>query len=257
MRILGVFLISLYCVNSLSAQINESDTVGYQFNAALRGAYQAGNVELLRVINSVDGLAVFQENVVLKTENTLFYQEFFGQKADLDMSSRNYLYYKPFSKVYPYLIGYVSSNYRRDISSRYYSGLGLTYHFLNNGQSSIKISNNIAYDVTNYETDRYNEVQFNGSTEISNWINTLYLQGFHRVCSGKLLIHYKAYWQQSFEYEAMYRYLVSTNLNFKLGKGWFLQTQMDYRFEHVTNNNVKQSDFIWTWGMAYQLSEKN
>ena len=120
----------------LSAQINESDTLNLKANLSLTGFYQGGNVETLIFRAKSDLSFKPLKKWVFKTKNSYVYQEFGKEKADEDILSLNFLYFNPERKIYPLLLGFVSTNFRREINLRYLLGAGVTYQILNKKNKS-------------------------------------------------------------------------------------------------------------------------
>lgn len=114
----------------LSAQINESDTLKTKANLSLTGFYQGGNVETLIFRAKSDFSFRPLKKWVFKTQNSYVYQEFGKKKADEDILSLNFLYLNPERRLYPLLLGFVSTNFRREIDLRYLVGAGVTYQVL-------------------------------------------------------------------------------------------------------------------------------
>ena len=113
-RISSFIILSLSLGKSF-AQLNESDTSKFQLRASVTGNYQQGNVEVLNLKSKIDCSFSLHENWVIKTQNNSLYQAFYPVQADNDIFSRNYIYYKPQHKFYPFAIAYISTNYRRKI----------------------------------------------------------------------------------------------------------------------------------------------
>lgn len=113
-RISSFIILSLSLGKSF-AQLNESDTSKFQLRASVTGNYQQGNVEVLNLKSKIDCSFSLHENWVIKTQNNSLYQAFDSVQADNDIFSRNYIYYKPQHKFYPFAIAYISTNYRRKI----------------------------------------------------------------------------------------------------------------------------------------------
>ncbi|WP_194777649.1 DUF481 domain-containing protein [Pararhodonellum marinum] len=250
-KVLLSLLFIFLSVYSLRAQINESDTAQIQLQLRSGGSFQTGNVELIRIASQFDFSSWISPAFVFKTQNNHLYQEIFDNKADDDLTSRNYLYYKPLNKVYPYAIGYISTNFRRNIDLRAFYGLGLTYQLLQKQAHNIKLSSNLLYEKSTFTDRNFNFIEFNGNNQIKSYWNTVYLSGFHEFNENSLKLNYEVYWQQSLEKRVNYRYHMVFGLDQKLIKSFSLQTRIIYAFENVTNSRVKQNDLLWIWGLSY------
>ena len=102
--------------------------------------------------------------------------------------------------MYPYAIGYISSNFRRKIDSRYFVGLGLTYQLIKKENHSLKISANTVYEETRFNGNIFNFDTFNGTNVINVWRSSLFLSGSHFLITLLMLKNgqknVKDYWQK-------------------------------------------------------------
>ncbi len=237
------------------AQINESDTTSLQLRGLIGGSYQTGNVELTRISGQVDFSSTIRKSVVFKSQNNYLFQKIVGNKADDNYTGQHYLYLKPQQKVYPYAIGFVTTNFRRDIDLRVFGGLGVTYQLLRKLRHNIKISTNLLYEQSRFAFDTYNESKFNGSNLISAPWSTLYLRGYHSINNNMVYWIYEAYLQQSIEDNLNYRYHFYNGIDIKLIKNLFVQTRILYTYENVVVLGNEQHDLLWTWGMTYFIKK--
>ena len=244
-------LLALGC----NAQINESDTTKLQLQLLSGGSYQTGNVELLRVINQLDFSFNVSSHVVFKTQNDHLYQEILSKKADSDLVSKNYLYYKPHRKLYPYVISFIASNYRRDLDVRIFGGLGVTYQLLQKPQDVIKLSSNLLYEKSRYTRNDFNYSEFNGSKEIEAFWSTVYLNGFHSLNESTIRWIYEIYYQQSLQDQINYRIHASTGIDIKVVKGLSIQSRIIYSQENVIVVSNQQKDLLWIWGLTYKIKK--
>ena len=135
-KILYCFLFLPLC---LSAQTNKSDTLEtdksdtlkLKASLSLTGFWQGGNVETVIFRAKSDVSYKPLKKWVLRTKNSYVYQEFGKEKADEDILSLNFLYFDPEREIYPLLLGFVSTNFRREIDLRSLIGAGVTYQILN------------------------------------------------------------------------------------------------------------------------------
>lgn len=251
------FIIVALCLYiGAHGQINESDTSLVQVQLRSGGSYQTGNVEFLRVTSQLNASSRLFGRWVVKTQNDHLYQAFFANKADNDISSRNYLYFNPQGKIYPYAIGFVSTNFRRKIDTRSFGGLGLTYQMVQQQHHSVKLSGNVAYEASAYSERQFNYGEFDGSNQIKATWMTLYLSGFHSFNESALSFYYELYWQQSLADQINYRYHLLAGADFRLFKGLALQSRLVYAYENVIASSVKQNDMLWVWGLTYGYKSK-
>ena len=251
-----IFIILFLCSHVGFAQINESDTVKFQLRASLTGAYQQGNVEILTIRTKLDFSFSPQKNWVLKSQNSSLYQAFFNKKADNDIFSRNYIYYKPQHKIYPFAIAYISSNFRRKIDTRYFAGAGVTYQLINTKKNVLKLSASTVYEATQFNANAYNYGNYNGSNKINLWRGTMYIGGWHYLLENHVRLYYDAFWQPAFKSKINYRTQVDIGVDFPIYKGLSMNVVFVYTHENIVVSKILQDDKILTFGLAYNLKNK-
>lgn len=249
--------ILIACSNTIcQAQLNESDTLQKQVRASLTANYQKGNLDIFTVRTKLDVLQKFSKHFSFKSQNNSLYQSFYGNKADNDINSKNYLYYRPNKKIYPYAIVYAHTNFRRKIDSRYFAGVGFTYQLLQKKNNIIKASTNIIYETTNFKTTTFNFAQYHGSNRISILRTSLYLTGLHYLKSSNIKLWYTVYYQPSLQQSNNYRTQVDVGIDFLIGKKISFTTQYNASYEHVVAANTKSYDTNVSFGVAYSFSRK-
>ncbi|NND15682.1 MAG: hypothetical protein HKN89_05110, partial [Eudoraea sp.] len=140
----------------LSAQIDESDTLNLKANLSLTGFWQGGNVETLIFRARSEVSFKPWKKWVFKTQNSYVYQEFGREKADEDILSLNFLYINPERKIYPLLLTFVSTNFRREIDARYMVGAGVTFQVMKKKKNFLKFSISSEYEETNFDNNDFN-----------------------------------------------------------------------------------------------------
>ena len=246
-----VFLIIIGLSQLAWSQINESDTQKFQISIKSTGNYQTGNVSVLTLKGNLDLTARAFEKWVFKSQNAQLYQEFSERKADNNIFSRNYLYYNPERKLYPFGIVYASTNFRRKIESRYFIGAGLTYRFISRENHVLKFAVNAVYEETDFDERQFNIASYNGSDEVNLWRGTLYMGGWSYLLRKKIRFSYEAFYQPAFENEENFRTQLSLNLDVPVWKGLYLSTNWNYTMESVVPLGTQREDTILTFGIGY------
>jgi hypothetical protein len=239
------------------AQLNESDTVKFQLRSSVMGNYQQGNVDILTIRSRLDFTWSPVKHIVFKAQNSSLYQEFSSVKADNDIFSRNYFYYNPQHRVYPFAIAYVSANYRRKIDSRIFAGAGITWQLLNKKYHVLKLSASTVYEANRFKGNSFNYDKYNGDYKIDLWRGTLYIAGWNYLFNNKLRLYYDAYWQPDFADSKNYRTQFDMGLDFPLYKGLNITTLYSFTHENVVVNRVKEDDKILTFGLSYTIKTKH
>lgn len=246
-------MLLLLCSGTSFAQLNESDTVRFQLRASLTGAYQQGNVEVLNIRSKLDFSFSRHHYWVFKSQNSSLYQEFYSLKADNDIFSRNYLYYKPSHTIYPFAIAYVSTNFRRKIQYRYFAGAGTTYQLIDNQKNVLKLSASAVYESTHFMAFSFNYPEYNGNETIHLCRATFYIAGWNYFLDRHIRLYYDAYWQPAFNNRHNYRTQLDIGADLTIWKGLSCTILYGYSHENVVVTNIRQKDKLLTFGLAYNL----
>jgi len=234
----------------LFAQINESDTLNFKSNLSLTGFWQGGNVETL-IFRAKSELSFKPwKKWVFKTRNSYVYQEFGREKADEDILSLNFLYINPQKKLYPLLLGFASTNFRREIDFRYLFGGGVTYQILNKKKDWFKLSITSEYERTNFSQINFNRSEFNGNVSINTLRATIWVNGKYHLFKNKIILSHEGYFQPSLEQGSNYRWQADVALELPIWK--FLNFKINYlhTFESVVVANQEQEDTFLTFGFT-------
>lgn len=245
-------LINIFALPA-SAQINESDTTLFQFRASLTGNLQKGNVQIFTLRSKADISVAPSRAFVFKTQNTLLHQTIFKRKADEDIFSRNFIYFRPSHSIYPFAIGFVATNFRRKIAFRYFAGTGVTWQIVRQPKHILKLSAGIIYESSAFKLNNFNIDKYDGATKIGLWRNTTWLFGKHDLFDRHLLFYYDFYWQPAFADKNNYRYQVDIGLEFPIWKGLAFNALYTYTHENVVIQAIKPDDQILTFGLVYSL----
>lgn len=255
---ISVFATLLFClsVQESRAQINESDTVRVQVRAALSGNYQQGNVEILTLRGRLDLLYSPAPDWVFKSQNSSLYQAFYRKKADNDVFSRNYLYFRPKNRVYPFAIAYVSANFRRKIESRYFVGAGATWQIVNSRSVVLKFSASAVYESTRFEDTGFNYPAYDGSETIGLWRGTGYVGGWAYLLKRRARLVYDVFWQPGFGNARNYRSQFDLGIDLPVWKGLFFNVLYTYTHENIVVKKVLPDDRILTFGLGYNFRKR-
>lgn len=250
-KTIAICLFLGFIIPVLKAQINESDTVKLQVRASFTGSYQQGNVALLALRGKLDASYSLAQQWVFKSQNSSLYQAFYAKKADNDVFSRNYLYFKPYNRVYPFAIGYVSSNFRRKIKLRYFTGLGASVQLVKNVRHVVKLSANIVYESSIFEDNVYNIAAYDGKNRIDLWRSTLYIGGWNYVLNKRMRVYYDVFGQWAWRDKRNYRTQADLGFDWPIGKGLSFSALYTYTHEQVVVQKIQQDDKILTFGLSY------
>ncbi len=240
----------LLCPFILSAQLNESDTLKVKASLSLTGFYQEGNVETFIFRGRTDFSVRPWKKWVFKTQNSYVYQEFGKEKADEDILSLNFLYFNPEKKIYPLVLGFVSTNFRREIDLRYLVGAGITYQVLTRKDHWLKFSITGEYEETEFANATFNKTEFNGGQFISTFRGTVWVNGRYQLFDKKLILSHESYFQPSVEQGNNYRWQADIGVEMPIIK--YLNFKINYlhTFESVVIADQKEEDRFLTFGFT-------
>lgn len=234
----------------LSAQINESDTLKVKASLSLTGFYQGGNVETLIFRAKTDFSFKPWKKWVFKNQNSYVYQEFGKEKADEDILSLNFLYLNPDRKIYPFVLGFASTNFRREIDLRYLLGAGVTFQILNKKENWLKLSVSSEYEHTDFSETNFNYAEYDGSQSINTMRGTIWMNGKYNLVKKKVIFNHEIYFQPSLEQSNNFRWQADVGLEFPIWK--YLNFKINYRhtFESIVIENQEQEDRFLTFGFT-------
>lgn len=241
-----LFLVPLY----LSAQINESDTLNLKANLSLTGFWQGGNVETLIFRAKSEVSFKPWKKWVFKTQNSYVYQEFGREKADEDILSLNFLYINPERKIYPLLLAFVSTNFRREIDARYIAGAGVTFQLMKKKKNFLKFSISSEYEETNFDNNNFNFAEYDGTRSINTFRATLWVNGKYYLFKDKLIFSHESYFQPSLEFGNNYRWRSDLALEMPVWKHLNFKINYLNAFESVVIEGQEQGDRFLTFGFT-------
>lgn len=245
-----LFYFLLFFPLLVCAQINESDSLKTKANLSLTGLWQGGNVQTLIFRAKAEVSFKPWDNIVFKSRNSYVYQEFGKKKADEDILSLNFLYINPEKKLYPLVLGFMSTNFRREIDARYIVGAGITYQALKKDKDWLKLSLTSEYENTNFSKAVFNNSDYNGNRKINTFRGTIWMNGKHHLLKNKIIFNHESYFQPSLEKSNNYRWQADLGLEFPVWK--FLNFKMNYlhTFESIVIENQLQEDRFLTFGFT-------
>lgn len=240
----------LCCPLLLSAQINESDTLKVKASLSVTGFWQRGNVETIIFRGRTDLSIRPWKKWVYNSTNSYVFQEFGKEKADEDILSLNFLYFNPEKKLYPLVLGFLSTNFRREIDVRYLVGAGATYQVLKKEKHWLKVSLTGEYEETRFATTTFNHAEFNGQESINTFRGTIWVNGSYQLFDKRLILTHESYYQPSLEQSRNYRWQADVSLELPIWK--FLNFRINYlrTFESLVIEGQKQQDQFLTFGLT-------
>ena len=246
----NILFLILFCPLILFGQIDESDTLKIQAGLSLSGFWQRGNVQTSIFRGRTDLSIRPWKKWVYKNTNSYVYQAFGKEKADEDFLSLNFLYFNPERRVYPLALAFVSTNFRRAISSRYLIGAGATFQVVRQEGKSLKFSLTCEYEATNFNRTNFNRSEFDGQKDINTIRSTLWVNGRYQILDKKVVLTHESYFQPSLESSENYRWRAEIGLALPVYK--FLDFTVNYidTFESIVISDQVQEDNFLTFGVT-------
>jgi hypothetical protein len=244
----------LYCLLFfpliLSSQINESDTLSIKAKLSLTGFYQAGNVETIIFRAKSDFSFKPWKNWVYKNQNSYVYQAFNKEKADEDILTLNFLYLNPERKVYPFVLGFVSTNFRREIDLRSLVGAGATVQIIAKEDHWLKLSLSSEYEQTRFSKTDFNYDQYDGEESIRTLRGTVWVNGKYELFKKKLILNHEIYFQPSLQESNNFRWQGDIGLELPIWKYLNFKINYRYTFESIVIQNQLQADEVLSFGFT-------
>lgn len=253
------FRISRFCVLMLCSvlnffstetkgQLNESDSIRWQLKFNATGSVLDGNVARTLLLHRLE-VAHANSRWGVSTRNDYQYGRTRYILTENDVISYNFFYLKPLSKVYPYLMGLIETNYRRNILFRYQVGPGISWNVVQQKKNSLKLSLTGTYENTRYGGTVFDDDVYNGSDVIETWRITGRVFGKHTL-TGNFRVSYEFWWQQSLQQSINYRYHTEEALEFPFSKHVAFRTGLRYSYENIELQGLKSFDLYWTYGFT-------
>ena len=151
---------------------------------------------------------------------------------------------------------YVSSNFRRKITTRYFVGSGITWQLINKPIHTLKLSVSAVFEQTKFNGNKFNFPALNGNNNISLWRGTLYAAGWSHLFHKRLRLYYDAFWQPAFIDRNNYRTQFDIGFDFPLWKGLSFTTLYTFTHDNVVVSTIKKEDKILTFGIAYNFKKR-
>ena len=234
----------------LAAQINESDTLKVKADLTLSGFWQGGNVETVIFKAKSEVSLRPAEKWAFKTINSYVYQEFGREKADEDILSLNFIYFNPEQKVSPLLLGFFSTNYRREIKARQLFGAGISFQLLTHEDYWLKFAVSSEYEHTDFNLSRFNLPEYNGQNVINTFRGTIWVKGEYHLFKRKVVLSHESYFQPSLQKADNYRWEADLSLDLPLTKHFSFKINYVHSFESIVIESQKLEDNMLTFGFT-------
>lgn len=232
------------------AQLLKQDTARWSYRLSGGVYLSAGNVDRL-LLRGGAGVKHVQPDWGFSSGNTYLYGTFGGFQTENDWFSKNFLYLYPKSRLYPYLMGWLETNFRRRIGFRYQIGPGGSYNLVAGDHHLVKLSLTGTYEHTNFDGNEFVNLPPQETDIVQTFRLTGRLYGSHRI-GKKVGLNYEFWFQQSLEDSDNYRYHIDAEVSAPLSQSFSIQTQLNYSYENVVVESVEKGDLLWTVGLNFK-----
>lgn len=251
-----LLLLGLLLPLASSGQLDESDTLQTQLRIDLNGQYQTGNVSLVLLRTRAELSTRLGRALVFKTQNNYLYQEFSGRRADEDLNSRNYLYFRPQRRMYPFAMAYLQTNYRRKLDLRFFSGVGVSWKVIEKPLGFVKLSASLVYEHNRFSGIDFNQDQYDSRNELGFWRPTVYVQGGLRLNQGQTRMSGHAYLQSGVQSTQNQRLQVELVAEQQLWRHLSMSIHYSYWYEQLAVVGIMPTDKLLSLGLRWQLFKK-
>ena len=147
-------------------------------------------------------------------------------------------------------MGFVSTNFRREINLRYLLGAGVTYQILNKKNNWLKLAISSEYEQTDFGKGNFNLSEYNGNKSLNTFRGTIWVNGKYHLFKKKVIVNHEFYFQPSLEQSNNFRWQADAGLELPIWE--FLNFKINYlhTFESVVIENQKREDNILTFGFT-------
>lgn len=249
MRI-GLFLgFLLLAWRPAAGQLTETATLPFGYRVTVNGTWLSGNVDRFLVAGGAE-LAWVGEQWAFRSSNTYQYGTSGAFTTENDLFLKQFLYWQPRSRVYPYLMVWTESNRRRDYRLRYQLGPGISWGVLSKELHQLKLSATLTLEQTHFNRSFPSNSPNAGQSSIQTPRATLRLYGQHRIGPRGWRLRYEMWGQPSLRYIDNYRLHGDWSWELPVSKVVALRTTFNYNYERVVLPQVKRQDTFWVLGIT-------
>ncbi len=240
-----------------SAQLQETDTSHWQANLNISGRLNTGNFERFLVapevnIAHLDRQAKF--GMALGQRYT--YGTFGDYRSENDLLSRNFIYWKPRSRVYPYFMAWFQKHERQQLLFRYQVGPGVTYALIRKKAQVFKVSLTATFEQNRYKNDSLSYIKDQSAAKYEALRATLRIAGNHLIASGLANFYYEGYFQQAVDNKENWRVFAEGGITIKMIRGFGTRIFATYEYQKVLVKGQKPNDLIFNFGLNYKWSSE-
>ncbi len=237
------------CTRPAYCQLNESDSLRWQFKASATASLLNGILDRFITVNKLEaGHAL--EHFGFSTRNDYQYGTFGPSTTENDLTSFNYIYLNPRSRVYPYLMVLAEVNYRRQLTQRYQPGVGVSWNVMRKPHHFLKLSATASYETSTYKGTRFTYLEDTTRNVVNTARLTARAYGRHRLFNNKLRAFYEFWFQQSVQVQQNYRLYAEAALELPITKHFSFRANGRFTYENIQLLGLKPYDLYATLGVS-------
>jgi len=260
MRAVFIFILLLAAVCGtipVVAQLNEADTSAWQTEGNLSLKLNTGNVERLIITPELNVAHVSNAKTWgCSARERYTYGTFGNVISERDLLSRNFVYYRPEQRFYPYLMLWFQTHERQRLGFRYQAGAGVTWGTLRSKQQLLKISATITCEGNDYKEGNLTLMADTLVTGYQTFRITGRVFGSHVVVNDVMNGYYEALFQQALDNAGNWRVFAESGINIRVTKAFAMRTYMNYEYQTVHVRTERPADLILNVGASYRFLSK-
>lgn len=250
---MAALLVCLTC-SGLYAQegrTDKLDSLGWSGSVGLTALIQGGNLTKTAIIISSDLAYTWQKTGLTWLGNMAYSNRIGNQPVEREYLGALALRLLPHRRLYPTVLATAEKSRLRAIAFRWNTGLGLSYHLIENHLSSLRASVLVLHESSRYETATVVPSELDSRAETQQqFVGMLRLRGENELLAHRLRMSYNTLLQTAFANLSDYRWAVYLNLDLPLSHHVALRSVVQYSYERFVAVGTQPVNFIYTAGMS-------
>ena len=244
----STFLCLLVFPCCLRAQLSETDTTAWQYLISASGSITRGNAERVLLLNKAE-IKHVQQPWGFITSNTYRYGTLSRVKREDDIGTKNYLYWHPHHRLYPYGLLWVESNLRQKLGVRWMLGGGVTKVAVQQPDLLIKLTAGFVWEKNRYLKD-VPELESRGNGyEPSRWRARLFAR--FAAWEGAVKGNVEAWYMPAWNFNSDYRYYIDGNIDVPVKAGWSFRAHGQFLYNNWIVPGTSRGDLLITYGLLW------
>lgn len=245
----AVLLLPLLLGGEVCAQLRDTDTLRLGYTLTAQSSLATGNVDRWLMLGGAEVFGLGRAFGV-KSSNDYRYGTFGGRVTENDWSSRNFVYWQPRKRIYPYAMALIEGLERRAISLRIQAGIGVTFVVVRRQSHVLRLSVTPVYESARYRTALFNRDDLGTDEQWASWRVTLRVAGQHQPVQP-LRISYEFWLQPSVSRAADTRALSDVSLSWRLVSRFAVRMTHQLSYDQIVQLGRKQLDSFWLVGFQW------